>query len=65
MSDYNARSLRVEDLVRALQAAGSRTATVEPVNADVAAGAPANADGTMDILAYAAWILKQENGHGA
>ncbi|MCR5414836.1 MAG: hypothetical protein K6F50_08970 [Kiritimatiellae bacterium] len=58
MSEYNPMALPKAALVRALKAAGSRTASIEQVEADVDAGAPVNGDGTMDILAYGAWILK-------
>ena len=34
------------------------TVTLE---ADIAAGAPVNADGTVNAIAYAAWILKGES----
>lgn len=60
----DARALKVAELVTALKAAGSRTITEETVAADLASGAPANADGTIDMLKYAAWILMRENGHG-
>lgn len=63
MSEFNARALGAADLVRALRAAGSRTVSEETVAADVAAGAPVNADGTVDIFRYAAWVAKSENGH--
>lgn len=63
MPEYNARALRPAEIVRALKAAGSRTITEETVVADIAAGAPANPDGTVDVFKYAAWILKTENGH--
>ena len=65
MSEYNAHALKPEELVRALKAAGSRTISEETVAADIAAGAPANADGTADIFLYAAWVLREENRHGA
>ena len=65
MSEHNARSLTVPELVRALKAAGSRTITEETVNADIAAGAPVNEDGTMSIFTYAAWIVREENRNGA
>ena len=64
MSERNARALSVEDLARALKAAGSRTATAETVAADLAAGAPVNEDGTVDIFRYAAWVLREVNGRG-
>lgn len=65
MSERNARALSAADLVRALKAAGSRTITEETVAADVADGAPLNADGTVDIYKYAAWVLMKENGHAS
>lgn len=58
MAGNNPRSLQKEMVVKALQAAGSRTITLESLNADIDAGAPVNEDGTIDIIAYAAWILK-------
>ena len=58
MAGNNPRSLQKEMVVKALQAAGSRTITLEGLNADIDAGAPVNEDGTIDIIAYAAWILK-------
>lgn len=64
MSEHNARSLTISELVRALKAAGSRTITEETVNADIAAGAPVNEDGTMNIFTYAAWIVREENRNG-
>lgn len=64
MSEHNARALSVEELVRALKAAGSRTITEETVNADIAAGAPVNEDGTLDLFKYSAWVLKEVNTNG-
>ena len=60
----NPRALRVAELVTALKAAGSRTISEETVAADIAQGAPANADGTVDMIKYGAWILMRENRHG-
>ena len=42
-----------------------RTISEETVAADIAAGAPANADGTVDIFLYAAWVLSKENSRHA
>ena len=58
MPENNPMALAKETLVRVLAASGSRSATLEQLEADIAAGAPVNDDGTMNILAYAAWILK-------
>jgi hypothetical protein len=49
-------SLRVADLVMLLRAMGSVRASVELIEADLEAGAPANADGTVNFVHYAAWL---------
>lgn len=64
MSEYNIRALPIDAVVRALQSAGSRTITMETVQRDIDSGAPVNEDGTLNLIDYAAWILKMENGHG-
>ena len=54
----NPQALRMEDLARILSASGSGPVTVEMLQADVASGAPTNADGTMNLVHYAAWLVK-------
>ena len=44
--------------------AGSRTISLERLEADIAAGAPVNADGTVNILKYVAWIVKETGDDG-
>lgn len=61
MAENNPEALSKENVVKALRLAGSRTATMERFEADIAAGAPVNADGTMNIIVYVAWILKGES----
>jgi len=46
----NPAALSVEGAARALGL------PVETVRADLAAGAPTNADGTMNLMHYAAWL---------
>ena len=53
-----------EDFVTAMRRSGSRTLTLERLEADIAAGAPVNADGTLDILKYVAWIAKEMGDDG-
>lgn len=60
MADNNPEALKKETLVEALRRAGSRTITLESLEADIAAGAPVNSDGTMNIIVYLAWILRGE-----
>ena len=47
-----------------MRRAGSRSLTLERLEADVAAGAPVNADGTVDILKYIAWVAKEMGDDG-
>jgi hypothetical protein len=57
------QALRLPDLARILSALGTRPVTVEMLQADIAAGAPTNADGTVNLVNYAAWLVG-EMGHG-
>jgi hypothetical protein len=45
-----------------LAAAGSRRITEAMVQADIDAGAPANADGTVNLVHYAAWLAREVAG---
>lgn len=38
---------------------GKTTITTAMIEADLKAGAPTNPDGTINLVQYAAWILKQ------
>lgn len=51
------RSLPLADMARLLSEAADQRVTVEMLRADVAAGAPVNPDGTLDLIAYASWLL--------
>ena len=44
---------------RILAAAGQRRITEAMVKADIEAGAPTNADGTINLVHYAAWLARQ------
>ena len=52
-------SLPVADAARLLTRAGGQAVRVEMIEADVAAGAPANADGTINLVHYAAWLVRE------
>lgn len=43
--------------------AGARHASPEAIQADLAAGAPSNPDGTLNLIEYAAWLAR-ENASG-
>lgn len=51
------RNLPLVDAARMLSEAADHRVTVAMLQADVAAGAPTNPDGTIDLIAYAAWLL--------
>jgi len=59
----NPQALRPEDLARLLSAAGPRQVTLEMLQADIASGAPTNPNGTMNLVHYVAWLVK-EMGRG-
>ena len=46
-------ALSIAELAGLLKRAGGRQ--------DIATGAPVNTDGTMNLIAYAAWLIKEMN----
>jgi len=59
----NPTALALVDAARVLSAASGGTIDVDMLEEDVASGAPANADGTLNLVHYAAWLLS-EMGRG-
>lgn len=55
----NPQALRLEDVARVLSASGPRPVTVEMLQADIDDGAPTNADGTINLLEYARWLISE------
>lgn len=53
-------SLTVEQTARLLSAAGGRPVPEEMIRKDIEAGAPVNADGTINLIHYAAWSVKEK-----
>jgi len=47
---------------RILAAAGSRRITEAMVRADIEAGAPTHADGTITLVHYTAWLVREVAG---
>ena len=64
MPEQNRAHISKENFVTAMRRAGSRTLTLERLEADVSAGAPVNADGTVNILKYIAWVAKEMGDDG-
>jgi hypothetical protein len=55
----NPNALTLPDVARLLTKAGGQPVTVEVLRADLAAGAPVNADGTINLVHYAAWLVRE------
>ena len=52
-------SLTVEHTARILSAAGGREVSEEAIRRDIEAGAPVNEDGTINLVHYAAWLVRE------
>jgi hypothetical protein len=60
----NPNALSLTDAARLLTKAGGRPVTADMLQADLTAGAPENADGTINVVHYAAWLVKgMGSGH--
>jgi hypothetical protein len=55
----NPQCLRLTDLARVLSAMGPKPVTVAMLEDDVANGAPTNADGTLNLIQFLAWLIKE------
>jgi len=55
----NPAALGVPDAARLLSAAGGQRISADKIEADVAAGAPTNGDGTINLVQYCAWLVKE------
>ena len=55
----NPSALELADAAQLLSKAGGHAITEAMLRSDVAAGAPANADGTLNLVRYAAWLVKE------
>ena len=51
-------SLTVADAARLLTKVGGQPVTTNMLEADLAAGAPVNADGSINLVHYAAWLAR-------
>jgi hypothetical protein len=58
-ASLNPMSLAFADLALLLTKVGGQSVTVAMLQADIAAGAPVNADGTINLVHYAAWLVRE------
>ena len=52
-------ALSLADVAALLSRVGGKPVTAEMVREDVAAGAPQNPDGTINLIQYAAWLVRE------
>lgn len=55
----NPARLTIAELVELLIKAGGKHTDTEVIESHLAAGAPRNADGTMHLMHYAAWLAQR------
>ena len=51
--------LSVEQAAKLLSAAAKVRVPIDQIAADMEAGAPQNTDGTINLVHYAAWLVKE------
>jgi hypothetical protein len=54
-------ALSVVQAAKVLSQLSRKTITVEMIKADIASGAPANRDGSINVVHYAAWLAREES----
>ncbi|MCB9838215.1 MAG: hypothetical protein H6813_02655 [Phycisphaeraceae bacterium] len=60
----NPMAMPVADAARALSRLGGATITAGMLRDDIDAGAPTNADGTINLVHYAAWLAREMSAAG-
>ena len=53
-------ALSLDDVARLLTRSGGSAVTREIIQTDIDDGAPVNADGTVNLVHYAAWLVKEK-----
>ena len=54
-------ALSISELTGLLKRAGGRYVSEDAIRKDIAAGVPVNSDGTVNLIVYAAWLIKEMN----
>lgn len=58
-------SLSLSEAARLLTGLGGHEVTIEMLQEDIARGAPCHADGSLNLVRYAAWLTREARGHEA
>lgn len=60
----NPSAMSIADAARVLSRIGGQSVTAEMLRTDIDAGAPTNRDGTLNLVHYAAWLVKEMANSG-
>ncbi len=63
-SQLKLTAISVSDLAKLLKRAGSRFASEAALQKDIENGAPTNPDGSVNLIHYTAWLIKEVNRDG-
>lgn len=61
----NPAALALADAARVLSRAGGFPVSAEMLRADIEAGAPTNPDGTINLVHYAAWLVRESGARSS
>jgi hypothetical protein len=61
-NSMNPNALRIDEAAKLLTKAGGRIISESMLRQDIDAGAPTNHDGTLNLVHYAAWLVKEMSG---
>jgi len=56
---FDPSALTPEQLARVLRASRARMATEETIRDDIDDGAPTNGDGTLNLVQYVTWLVRE------
>jgi hypothetical protein len=57
----NPSALTIAQIAQVLSAVSGKPVTIAMIQSDIADGAPTNAGGTVNLVMYAAWLLKDRS----
>jgi hypothetical protein len=64
MDSVKLTALSVPNLVKLLKRSGCRSISEDMLREDIANGAPSNPDGTINLIFYTAWLIKEASDNG-
>lgn len=56
-------ALTIDQTAKILSSAGGRRIGEEMIRADIDAGAPTNPDGTLNLVRYTSWLVREVASH--